>query len=286
MGDNKEVVNNDNSMANSKTKPSARRKFLTQFIQTTGIATFAGLVWAGYADEIKHSPLTLRPPGALEGDDFLAACTKCGLCVQACKQKVGEERFPLLLAKPGDRKPLGIPYFIPKDRPCLMCTDAPCVEACPTNALDEQLLSDKSWNLDINQARMGLAVLDTETCIAFWGNQCSVCYRACPLMDKAITLEYSRNKRTGKHAFLVPLVHSKYCTGCGLCERSCITKKASIFVLPHKLAQGEAATTYIKGWDESDEKRLEEAPEDVTTRTKRSSKSAIDTLNEGIDTDD
>ena len=49
---------------------------------------------------------------------------------------------------------------------------------------------------------MGIAVVDNQSCIAFWGIQCDACYRACPLMDEAITLEYGRNERTGKHAFL------------------------------------------------------------------------------------
>ena len=28
--------------------------------------------------------IALRPPGALPEKDFLAACTRCGQCVQAC----------------------------------------------------------------------------------------------------------------------------------------------------------------------------------------------------------
>ena len=44
----------------------------------------------------------------------------------------------LKLAKPGDNLPLGTPYFVPRDIPCYMCVDIPCVPICPTKALDEK----------------------------------------------------------------------------------------------------------------------------------------------------
>jgi ferredoxin-type protein NapG len=69
------------------------------------------------------------------------------------------------------------------------------------------------------------------------------------------------------------------CTGCGLCERACVTEKAAIHVLPLEIAKGAIGGHYIKGWDASDEKRLETQSSDVTTHTKRSEKSAQDYLN-------
>ena len=70
---------------------------------------------------------------------------------------------------------------------------------------------------------MGLAVLvDQETCLNFLGLRCDVCYRVCPVIDKAITLEPQHNARTGKHALFIPTVHSDACTGCGKCEKSCV----------------------------------------------------------------
>ena len=77
----------------------------------------------------------------------------------------------------------GTPYFVARQVPCEMCEDIPCVKACPTGALDHSLT-------DINKARMGLAVLvDQETCLNFLGLRCDVCYRVCPVIDKAITLD-------------------------------------------------------------------------------------------------
>lgn len=268
-------------MSNLKEKKPVitdRRRFITVMAQSIGLTALGGMVWSGYVDEAKAAPLILRPPGAKPEKDFMRMCIKCGQCVEACPFDT------LALAKPGDQKPMGTPYFIPRDIPCYMCTDIPCVPVCPSGALDEDMVSsmvDGQKELDIEKAKMGLAVVDDESCIAFWGIQCDACYRACPLLDEAITLEYRRNNRTGKHAYLIPKVHSNFCTGCGLCERACVTKKAAIYVLPRELAQGEIGGHYIKGWEKGDESRIEDINMDVTTRTDRSGRESEDYLNSG-----
>jgi ferredoxin-type protein NapG len=255
-----------------------RREFLLKAVRGLGLAATGGLVWGGLIMEGRSAPFVLRPPGALPERQFLAACLKCGMCVEACPYNALE------LARPEDEKPIGTPYFVPRTNPCYLCKDIPCVPACPTGALDKALVSEEVENgeprLNINLAKMGLAVLDRETCIAYSGIQCDACYRACPLIDKAITVEYTRNERTGKHAILAPVVHSVACTGCGLCEKACVTHKASIFVLPREIAMGKSSERYIKGWDARDEERLRDVPEEITTRTPRSSKSPVDYLNE------
>jgi ferredoxin-type protein NapG len=98
-------------------------------------------------------------------------------------------------------------------------------------------------------------------------------------MDKAIYLEYEKNERTGKHAFLKPIVDSDFCTGCGLCERACVTKKATITIVPREVVLGTLDDHYIKGWDKKDEKRLENAKAETTT-TELSKESAMDSLND------
>jgi len=253
-----------------------RRKFLALMAQGGGLMALGGMVWTGYLEEAKGATLILRPPGAVAEADFMRLCIKCGQCISACPYDT------LSLAKPGDTKPLGTPFFIPREVPCYMCTDIPCVPVCPSGALDVKRVSkitEGVQELDITQARMGLAVVDVESCIAFWGIQCDACYRACPIMDSAIKLEYKRNERTGKHAYLTPIVNSLTCTGCGLCERACVTEKAAIHVLPLDVAKGAIGGHYIKGWEQGDEKRLEKTSSDVTTHTKRSQMSAQDYLN-------
>jgi ferredoxin-type protein NapG len=254
-----------------------RRELLITVARNAGVAAVGGLVWSGFLHGRQAHPTVLRPPGAKEEKEFLAQCTKCGLCVDACPFRA------LVLARPGDGRPIGTPYFSMRENPCRMCQDIPCAKACPTRALDMNLLGDgdgKEGRVpNINKARIGMAVIDRETCIASWGIQCDACYRTCPLIDKAITVEYARNDRTGKHAILAPVVHSEHCTGCGLCEHACVTKKASVFVLPRGLALGESSDRYVRGWKREDEKRLEEAPEETRTVTPRSEKDALDYLN-------
>lgn len=248
-----------------------RRKFILGFAKGAGLVALGGLVWSAYVSEVSASRLVLRPPGAINEEDFLATCIKCGMCAQACPFDT------LILAKPGSNKPLGTPYFLPRDIPCYMCVDIPCVPVCPTGSLDEASVTTDG-KLDINKADMGLAVVDTKNCIAFWGIQCDVCYRACPLIDQAIYLDYEHNERTGKHAFLKPVVNSDFCTGCGLCEKACVTQKATITVVPRGLVTGTTGDHYIKGWDTKDDRKLKNPPIKAAT-TDISKDSALDSLN-------
>ena len=228
-----------------------RRKFLLSGAQAIALVGLGGLVWGAFLQESKADPLILRPPGALSEKEFLKTCIKCGLCVEACPFDT------LKLADAGSGKPIGTPYFEPRGIPCEMCEDIPCVPVCPTDALDSKLVSNAE-GLDINLAKMGVAVVDKEHCVAYWGIQCDACYRACPLLGEAIKLELKRNERTGKHSYLLPVVESEVCTGCGKCEKACITEKAAIIVLPREIALGKVGANYIKGWETEDEMRLQE----------------------------
>ncbi|MDO5641592.1 MAG: ferredoxin-type protein NapG [Paracoccus sp. (in: a-proteobacteria)] len=224
-----------------------RRRFLVNTAHMAGGCLVAGAGLAWLARDARALPAeALRPPGALAEDDFLAACVRCGLCVRDCPYDT------LILAELGrDGPATGTPYFIARDIPCEMCDDIPCVAACPTGALDPGLT-------DIDDARMGTAVLvDQENCLNFLGLRCDVCYRVCPVIDKAITLEAMHNPRSGHHAIFAPTVHADHCTGCGICEKSCVLPEAAIKVLPMRLARGSSAEHYLKGWEE---KALKGAP--------------------------
>lgn len=116
--------------------------------QGVGLTALGGFVWSAYVDEVTASSFVLRPPGALAENDFLRTCIKCGLCVEACPFDT------LVLAAPGDNKPIGTPYFIPREVPCYMCPEIPCVPVCPTGALDESSVTFDD-TLNINLADMG-----------------------------------------------------------------------------------------------------------------------------------
>jgi ferredoxin-type protein NapG len=265
-----------------------RRNFLHSIFQLSAVAVAAGSVTAAFVEENKKNPLTLRPPGALKEEEFLKTCIRCGLCVEACKNREnkiiidGKEIRTLYLAAPGDNAPMGTPYFIAREGPCFMCDEIPCMYACPTGALTPDELKGKDGKVSIDNAKMGVAVIDPSSCIAFWGLQCTACYRACPELDKAITIEWKKNKRTGKHAYRIPVVHTEHCTGCGMCEMACVTEKPAIKIFPREVVLGKPGDRYVKGWDKQDEKRVQKASTDTTTKTGRSQKSAIDNLNEGV----
>lgn len=251
-----------------------RRRFVRRLLGGAGLSAAGGVVWGGFIVETAAAPLVLRPPGAIPERAFLHTCIRCGLCVRACPYGT------LHLARAGEGQPLGMPTFAPRAVPCYLCEDVPCTAACPTGALDlDALRAAGAASLDVTRTRIGVAVVDPTSCIAHWGVQCDACYRACPLIDRAITLDLRRNTRTGRHAMLLPAVHAGACTGCGLCERACVTEEAAIRVRPRAVALGKAGDRYVRGWDRADEQRVGRASESVTTRNERSARSPVDYLN-------
>jgi len=210
---------------------SGRRAFLIRLVQGASLAASAGLVWTYVLrNQARATPFALRPPGAVPEAEFHALCIKCGQCVNACPYDT------LRLATAWEPMPIGSPYFRPREYPCLMCPDIPCREACPTGALSADLE-------DIEDARMGLAVIDTENCLSWQGLRCEVCYLSCPVRGKAISLE-RRQGVDGGLARIVPWVHSAHCTGCGVCENRCPTDEAAIRVVDPSLVQGRLGAHY------------------------------------------
>lgn len=106
----------------------ARRKFLQSIGLTAGVV---GISLLGYIPVKGHAASPkLRPPGALNEDDFLSSCIKCGQCVQVC---------PVQAIKLGDITDgfgIGVPYIAARDQACdFSCDAVQCILACPTGAL-------------------------------------------------------------------------------------------------------------------------------------------------------
>ena len=56
------------------------------------------------------------------------------------------------------------------------------------------------------------ARIDIDRCLAWDGGNCQFCYLACPLRDKAITLDDQK-----------PIVNILFCDGCAKCVTACRT---------------------------------------------------------------
>jgi len=149
-----------------------------------------------------HHPL--RPPGAVDEEEFEKKCIRCRKCVEVCphdsiKSAHGEWGLKV-----------GTPFIYPREIPCYLCMKCPPV--CPTGALDATVKKE-----DVN---MGKAVIDTSSCLPYNGIICRACYERCPIYREAITLEQE----------IYPVVHADKCVGCGICENVCPNDPPSIIV--------------------------------------------------------
>ena len=203
------------------------------FIKRTAVISAVGLTGGFSLVSLlgKNKKHYFRPPGALEENQFLAACIRCGKCIQDCPYDT------LKLGSLEDGINIGTPYIDFRDVPCQMCADVPCIAACPTTALNHDLK-------DVNKSNMGTAVItDREACLSLNGIRCEICYRVCPLTNKAITLDKHEQSITKRHTVFEPVIHKEFCTGCGICENACPLDKTAITVLPTE--RGDKAAHYI-----------------------------------------
>lgn len=153
----------------------------------------------------------LRPPGARDEEDFLAACIRCGQCVQACPFDT------LHFAGVDAGRAVATPTLTPRDVPCRLCAGHDgllCIEACPSGALEPVA--------DERAIRMGTAVVDTSRCLAYNQVICRACFNSCPYPFEAI--------RLGPR--MEPIIDAAACIGCGLCDEACLTEPSSITIRP------------------------------------------------------
>ena len=246
-----------------------RRRALVLSILAGGAV--AGLGLAGYYPIMTwaDSRHRLRPPGAIDEQEFLAACIKCGQCVQVCPVEA------IVLDDFQDGFSNGTPRIDARVQACDFACDATqCVLACPTGALSHEISKKE-------QVRMGLAVLThPETCLARKGlgfkglargedfpglhryinvnierdlkgldrwtpiriadhpydvEICDLCVRECPIKD-AIYLKPMSDDPNDKRR--TPVITDK-CVGCGMCEMICPAEPPSLEVIPRK-TYGEA----------------------------------------------
>jgi ferredoxin-type protein NapG len=145
----------------------------------------------------------LRPPGAIEEDAFLAGCTQCNACVEACPHDA------IVHAPPRYRRASGTPMIDPIQQPCWMCDDFPCITVCEPKVL----------RLDLAK-QMGRATIDAVNCVAYQGRACSACVDDCPIPG---AIELVNEK---------PRIVQDVCTGCGVCQFVCPAPDNAILLMP------------------------------------------------------
>lgn len=226
-----------------------RRRFLRSVAVGTAVVgvSLVGLL----QHKLGHAAPRLRPPGAIDEEAFLAACIKCGQCVQVCPIEAIE------LADLNEGLSNGTPYIVARDQACdFSCDATQCILACPTGALSH--LIDKK-----EQVKMGVANLARpDACLARQGkgwkgsargdafdgvlrwtevdrwkaqpvkshdyalDLCDICVQTCPI-DGAIALEPLSSDPADKRR--TPVVKTS-CVGCGVCEMMCPAEPVAIAV--------------------------------------------------------
>jgi ferredoxin-type protein NapG len=154
-------------------------------------------------------PAWVRPPGALPEKEFSAACTSCSDCIKACPHFAIRKAGPEL-----GKSVAGTPIVVPKDNPCLMCSDYPCIAACSPKALILPLAEMR--------IKIGIAVVNPRTCYQAQGQPCDYCMMHCPEKPKAISAVQPGT---------LPTVDLQTCTGCGKCAQICPADAVEIQVL-------------------------------------------------------
>lgn len=165
----------------------------------------------------------IRPPGARGEKDFSSRCVKCGRCIEACPYAA------IVPASADAGSAVGSPTLDLRNQACRLCHDFPCAAACPTDALRDVAA--------VEDVDMGHAVIDEGLCIALQGMRCEVCYRACPLIDRAITIDYRLREGDSIHSVFAPVIDEQACVGCGLCVERCVIGQPEVAI---KVVRGDS----------------------------------------------
>ena len=199
-----------------ETRPS-RRGFLVGTLSGAASAVgMQGLLGANIASTAP-ADLPVRPPGSVPEQEFLQKCIRCGECFQACPNDVlhpaGFEQ---------GLEGLWAPKMVANWAGCeSTCNN--CGQVCPTGAIRALPMKEK------RVARMGLALVNQETCLPFAGREaCQMCVDECNAAGyNAIEFLRVHTKVDADGfpipdtGFVAPVVLADKCVGCGLCQTRC-----------------------------------------------------------------
>ncbi len=161
--------------------------------------------------------LPVRPPGSVPESSFLQMCIRCGECFKACPSDVLQ---PMGFEQ--GLNALWTPQVVADWAGCASSCNG-CGQVCPTGAIRALPLEEKRY------ARMGLAVLNLDTCLPLAGREaCQLCvdectaagYNALEFVQTGTEIDALGNPVPGS-GFLSPFLLPELCVGCGLCQTRC-----------------------------------------------------------------
>ena len=239
-----------------KSKSDINRR---QFLKNGAVAVAAigavgiGVNYLKYFSE-KNNKSLLRPPGAVDENDFIYACIKCGLCVQICPIEA------IKLAGISDGLSYGTPYIDPREQACDFSCDAmQCVETCPTAALDflpfkkagenalityqkENPIPGPDYNPFVVQSlsmkattKMGIAVLNTDTCLAVKNKG----FKGSPRENEFTGIYRSPNPKRGERKASLVNDHLFNRDICDLCVTECPIGDIAIILEENVTSDGQ-----------------------------------------------
>jgi len=147
----------------------------------------------------------IRPPGGQDEEHLIAACIRCGKCMETCPRQV------IVPAHLEDGiVAMRTPTLDFSSDYCDFCArdngGSPlCVTSCPVLALS---LPPEA---KAEQTIIGKAEIVNDWCLAYRLTDCRFCFDACPY--KAIELDEMNR----------PAILPHKCNGCGACESACVS---------------------------------------------------------------
>ncbi|HJN12288.1 MAG TPA: 4Fe-4S binding protein [Pirellulaceae bacterium] len=208
-------------------RPISRRAFVVASVlgATAAVATRTTLAYSS------ETARPIRPPGSVPEPQFLDLCIRCGECFKVCP---GPVLHPAGLEY--GLEALWTPVATPEHAGCHQdCTF--CTQVCPTGAIQPLDLLVKQ------RTHMGLAAVDTQTCLPFDHENredCDLCYVECkqagyhaiemrPIelpvnRDELEAMGFSDSEIDEMSTILTPFVNADQCTGCGICTYRCHTR--------------------------------------------------------------